>query len=47
MADLIDKLEEGNNDNIKRIKECEDFYEMVFHDTINLLHDYKDIVIKK
>lgn len=44
---MIDELEEGNDGNKKRIKECEDFYELVYRDTINLLHDYKDIVIKK
>jgi len=25
----------------------EKFYEMIYNDTINLLHDFKDIVLKK
>ncbi len=47
LAELTNELEDGNKENKKRIKECEDFYGMVYNDTINLLHDFKDIVLKK
>jgi hypothetical protein len=47
LAELTNELEEGNKENKKRIKECEEFYEMMYNDTINLLHDFKDIVLKK
>ena len=42
LADL--EYEEG--DNINEIKLCKDFYGMVYGDIVNLLHDYKDIIVK-
>lgn len=47
LSELINELENGNTNNKKKIKECEEFYEMIYNDTINLLHDFKDIVLKK
>jgi hypothetical protein len=47
LAELINELEDGNKENKKKIKECEEFYEMIYNDTINLLHDFKDVVLKK
>lgn len=47
LLELINELENGNTNNKKKIKECEEFYEMIYNDTINLLHDFKDIVLKK
>ena len=47
LAELINELEDGNKENKKKIKECEEFYEMIYTDTINLLHDFKDVVLKK
>ena len=48
LADLMDEFEEdGCREIKKRIKECEGFYDMVYKDTVNLLHDYKDVVTKK
>ena len=39
-------LEDDESDNKSEIKRCNDFYEMVYNDIINLLHDYKDIIVK-
>ena len=47
LVELINELEDGNKENKKKIKECEEFYEMIYNDTINLLHDFKDVVLKK
>ena len=48
LAELINELEDGGGkENKKKIRECEEFYEMIYNDTINLLHDFKDIVLKK
>lgn len=47
LAELVNELEEGNKENKKKIKECENFYDMIYSDTINLLHDFKDVVLKK
>jgi hypothetical protein len=42
IVDLEDDIEDDNKSEIKR---CKDFYEMVYKDTISLLHDYKDKII--
>lgn len=42
LADLEDDREGDNKSEIAR---CKDFYDMVYKDTINLLHDYKDIIL--
>lgn len=47
LAELVNELEDGNKENKKKIKECENFYDMIYNDTINLLHDFKDVVLKK
>jgi DNA-directed RNA polymerase subunit RPC12/RpoP len=47
IADLIE--EQDNNEKVNnksKIKDCKEFYEMVYNDTINLLHDFKDIIYK-
>ena len=40
------ELEDDESDNKSEIKRCNDFYEMVYNDIVNLLHDYKDIIVK-
>ena len=48
LADLIDEQENDDEvDNEKEIKDCREFYIMIYNDTINLLHDFKDIIYKK
>ena len=46
LAELEDKQANEEADNKEEIKRCKDFYEMVYKDIINLLHDYKDIIVK-
>ena len=41
----VAELEDDEPDNKSEIKRCNDFYEMVYNDIINLLHDYKDIIV--
>ncbi len=40
------ELEDEQLENKTEIKKCNNFYEMVYSDIINLLHDYKDIIVK-
>ena len=40
------ELEYDELDNKSEIKRCNDFYEMVHKDVVNLLHDYKDLIVK-
>ena len=40
------ELEDDEFDNKSEIKRCNNFYEMVYNDIVNLLHDYKDIIVK-
>ena len=35
----------GDIDNKDEIKRCKEFYEMVYNDVINLLHDNKNIIL--
>jgi len=44
--DRLTELEYDLIENIDEINLCKDFYEMVYSDIVNLLHDYKDIIIK-
>jgi hypothetical protein len=46
LEELKDEQETDQVDNIKEIKRCEEFRDMVFKDTINLFHDNKNILIK-
>ena len=42
----ITELENEEGNNIDEIKICKDFYDMVYRDIINMLHDYKDIIVQ-
>lgn len=44
--EYLAELEDEDFDNKSEIKQCNDFYEMVYKDIINLLHDYKDVIVK-
>ncbi len=46
LATLEEEQANEEADNSIEISRCKDFYEMVYKDTINLLHDYKDIIVK-
>jgi len=46
LATLEEEQANDEADNRDEIARCKDFYEMVYKDTINLLHDYKDIIVK-
>jgi hypothetical protein len=45
LAELEDEQENDDIDNKDKIKRCKEFYEMVYNDIINLLHDNKDIIL--
>lgn len=44
--EYLAELENDEPDNKSEIKRCNDFYDMVYRDIVNLLHDYKDIILK-
>lgn len=45
LAELEDEQENDDINNKEKIKRCKEFYEMVYNDIINLLHDNKDIIL--
>jgi len=44
--EYLAELEDDEPDNKNEIKRYYDFYSMIYTDIINLLHDYKDIIVK-
>ena len=46
--EFLAELEENEEDdeNKQKIKRCKEFYEMVYKSTINLFHDYKELLTK-
>jgi DNA-directed RNA polymerase subunit RPC12/RpoP len=47
LADLIEEQEKNEKVNNKsKIKDCNEFYDMIYNDTIALLHDMKNVILK-
>ena len=47
LADLIEEQENDEKVNNKsKIKDCNKFYDMIYNDTIALLHDMKNVILK-
>ena len=44
LAELEENIED--EDNKEKIKQCKEFYEMVYKATINLFHDNKELLCK-